>query len=182
MAYTEITVQTPLTVAQDAANQHLNGTGSWRNIFQLLSYFRGFAKGTRKGHWEVRQGAIQASGTVTFTSTGPVNDETMVVAGQTITAKTSATPGALEFTRSNTPSVDATNLAALINSHSAFVGIVTATAALGVVTLKSYVPGTIGNVITLTESMTNTAVSGSGTLASGTNGTTYDLTLGLVES
>jgi hypothetical protein len=158
----------------------MNGTGSWHNVFRLMDYLRGFAKGTRRGSMLVKSGAVKASGTVTFTSTGPVNDETMVVAGQTITAKTSATPGELEFTRSNTPSVDATNLAALLNSHTAFAGVVTASAASGVVTIKAAVPGLIGNTLTLTESMTNTAVSGSGTLASGTDGTAYNLTLGQV--
>lgn len=183
MAYTRIVVDTPLTATQDAANLKLNGTGSWYNVKRLVDWMRTFVNGSRSANMRVKVGAVKATGTVTFTSTGPVNDETMVVAGSTITAKTSATPGELEFTRSNTPNVDAVNLAALLNSHSAFTGIVTAeVTATGVVTISAAVPGLIGNKLTLTESMTNTAVSGSGTLASGTDGTSYNLTLGKVLS
>lgn len=127
----------------------------------IAGYFLRFVSGITASSTVVTTTAVAASGTVTFSSTGPVNDETMTVAGVTITAKTSATPGALEFTRSNTPNVDAVNLAALLNSHSSFTGIVSAeVTATGVVTITSAVPGTIGNAIGLTESMTNTAVSG----------------------
>ncbi len=178
MSLTRIVIDTPLTATQDLANAKLNGTGSWYNGKRLVDWMRTFLNGSRMCNMRVKIGAVKGTGTVTFTSTGPVNDETMVVAGQTITAKTSATPGELEFTRSNTPSVDATNLAALLNSHASFTGIVTATASSGVVTISAAVPGVIGNTLTLTESMTNTAVSGSGTLASGTDGTAYNLTLG----
>ena len=117
-------------------------------------------------------GAVQSTGIVAFSSTGPVADETMSLANNIITARVAATPGLLEFTRSNTPSVDATNLAALINTHSAFVGIVTASANAGNVTITAVIPGTIGNSIQLSEAMTNTAVT---PFSAGTNGTSVTL-------
>ncbi len=177
MSLTRIVINTPDSATSVADHLNPQATSKMQSKLNIGNWFMGMSMGTYPDATEVQlsTGAVKASGTVTFSSTGPVNDETMVVAGQTITAKTSATPGSLEFTRSNTPSVDATNLAALINSHAAFVGIVTAVAASAIVTISAYVPGTIGNVITLTESMTNTAVSGSGTLASGSNGTTVVL-------
>lgn len=178
MSLTRLVINTPDSATSVANHLNPQATSKMQSKLNLGNWFQGMSMGTYPDATEVilATGAVKASGTVTFSSTGPVNDETMVVAGATITAKTSATPGELQFTRSNTPNVNAVNLAALLNSHASFTGIVTAeVTATGVVTISAYVPGTIGNVITLTESMTNTAVSGSGVLASGSNGTTVVL-------
>lgn len=114
------------------------------------------------------QGAIPASGTVTFTSTGPTNNETMTIAGITFTAKTSGATGN-QFNISVTPATVAANLAAAINGSSSLSGICTATSALGVVTVTAYNAGLIGNGLVMANvNLANTTVvsfaNGAGTL------------------
>lgn len=91
-------------------------------------------------------GPICATATATFASTGPTNGETCTVANITFTAETSGATGN-QFNISATPATVAANFAAAINGSSDLKGIVTATSALGVVTLTSVVPGLIGNGI-----------------------------------
>lgn len=181
MASTRIVIETPLTATQDAANLRLNGTGSWRNVFALLSWLRGFAKGTRRGNMLLKQGAVKATGSVAITGR-PTADETMVVAGVTLTAKDSGANGTTQFNTSNTDTlVTAQNLAACINANTTLNKFLSASAAgahpSSTVTITCIVPGLIGNGLILTESMTNVAVTA---FASGTDGTAYNLTLGQV--
>lgn len=119
--------------------------------------------------------AVQASGTVTFASTGPTNNQTCTIAGVTWTAKTSATPLAAEFTRSDTPATVAANLAAAINAYVAFNNILTATSASGVVTISCAIPGKVGNGIVMANvNLSNTTFV---TFAGGTEGTAYTIDL-----
>ncbi len=137
----------------------------------IVDFLAGLAGGQRIGAlltWKV--GAVQATGTITFTSTGPTNAQTMTLCGVTITAVTSATLKN-QFTRSNTPSVDATNLAAAINASPDLTGICTAVAALGVVTVTAVVPGLIGNgLVTANVDLSNTTIV---SFANGSDGTAY---------
>ncbi len=121
---------------------------------------------------KVLVGAVKAAGTVTFSSTGPANNETMTICGVTFTAKTSATL-ANEFTVSATPATVATNLAAAINASASVAGMVTATSLLGAVTITCVVPGTIGNgLVVAVGTLANTVVV---TPAGGLDGTEYSL-------
>lgn len=113
-------------------------------------------------------GAIQA--TATITSTGAAsNNETASVANQTLTAKTSgAVPANGEFNVSGTVATQATNIALAINSVVALQHIVSATSALGVVTITARHPGVSGNGLQISEALSNvTATAFSG----GSNGT-----------
>ncbi len=119
-----------------------------------------------------------ATGTITITSTGPSDGETFVVGSQTYTFQTALSTGpaiANEILIHATPTNQATYIKDAING---VVGTgvsagteanpeVYATSSAGVVTLIARNPGDEGNAIVLTEGATNTAVSGSGTLASG---------------
>ena len=108
----------------------------------------------------------QATGTITFTGL-PVADETFAVAGETFSFKAEST-GALEVEIGADANATATNAATMING--ALEGIVVAAASGGVVTVTSVIRGTGGNgTYTLTESATNVAVSGGGSLAGGTD-------------
>lgn len=153
---------------QSQSNMAMGGLDA---VNSFLDYLTGLTGGQRIGallSWKV--GALQAHGTITFASTGPLNGQTMTICGVTFTAKTSASlPN--EFTRSNTPSVDAVNLAAAINASADLVGIATASAALGVVTVTAVVPGLIGNgLVQANVDCANTTVV---SFASGTDGTAY---------
>lgn len=121
----------------------------------------------------INVGTIQASGTITQTSTGAANDQTCTIAGVTWTAKTSATPLAAEWTRNNNTTTSATNLAAAINAYVAFTGIVTATSALGVVTVTAAKAGLMGNGLVMANvDLANTTIV---SFAGGTAGTAYSL-------
>lgn len=177
MALQRIVVETPLTAAQDAANMRLNGLGSWRNVFALFSWLRGFAKGTRNGNIKIKQNAIRSTATITSTGTAS-NNETMVLANVTLTAKTSGAVAASgEFNISGTVATQATNIAAAINAVPTLTGIVTATSSLGVVTVTASVPGLLGQGLQISEALSNVTATA---FAGGTDGTAYNLTLGQV--
>lgn len=142
---------------------------------QLAAFIESMAGGIHVGTLDCRVGAVQATGTLTVSSTGPANNETAVVAGTTITAKTSGAVIANgEFNISATPSVCAANIAATINAVASLIGVVTATSNSGVVTITSSVPGLLGNGLILTEAMANVAAVA---FSGGTNGTVYSIDL-----
>lgn len=120
-----------------------------------------------------------ATGTVTFSSTGPVDGETVTINGRVYTFKDALTDPAVadEVLTDDTPANQAANLAAAINATASGAGVtygtgttinadVRATVAAGVVTLIALNEGDEGNSITLAKSATNTAVSGA-TLSGG---------------
>jgi hypothetical protein len=98
--------------------------------------------------------------TATITSTGSaVNNETMLLCNQTLTAKTSGAVAASgEFNISGTVGTQAANIAAAINAVPALQKSVTALAALGVVTVTAIGPGTVGNGLQISESLTNVTI------------------------
>jgi hypothetical protein len=113
---------------------------------------------------KVRNAAVLATGSITFTGL-PVANDTVTVAGTAFTAKASASTST-EFTIGADATATATNLAAKLNAHTTISRYVTASSALGVVTLTAAVPGVFGNLVTLSEALTNATVSGA-TLSGG---------------
>lgn len=118
----------------------------------------------------VAQGS--ASGTITFSSTGPVTTETVTIGTRVYTLKSALSTGpavANEVLISATPSVMAANLAAAINAGAGAGTLystgtlvhadVAASPSAGVVTIVARDPGDEGNSIALTETGTNTAAS-----------------------
>lgn len=127
-------------------------------------------------------GAVQASGTVTFSSAAAADGDTVTIGGKVYTFRTALTSGGLpnEVLAGANVTASATNLVAAImgaagegttyGTGTEAHDMVTATNSAGVVTVTSIQFGTVGNSITLAETGTNIAVSG-GTLASGANPT-----------
>lgn len=124
---------------------------------------------------------VAATGTITITSTGPIEGDTIQVSGQIYTFKAVPTDP-YDVDISATPTTQASNLAAAINAG-AGAGTAygtgtdanpdaSASPSAGVITVTSLVTGTGGNSVVLVESATNVAVSGAGTLTGGT-GTSY---------
>ena len=143
-------VKGPVTVANSLANY----------IISILGGSQGaFSPGTSSASppsiaisvGDLTSGAIPASGTFTFSNVATAGD-TVIVNGVTFTAVAS---GALanQFNVGISATTTATNLAASINaSVSPFVqGYVTATSALGVVTVRSVFYGLAGNMITIAK-------------------------------
>jgi hypothetical protein len=118
-----------------------------------------------------------ATGTVNITGL-PVAAETVTIGGQIYTWRAAVGATANEVKIGADATASAANLAAAINlgagsgtvygSATTVNASVTASPAIGVVTLTSRLAGTVGNAITLTEASTNLTVSGA-TLTGGTD-------------
>lgn len=103
-------------------------------------------------------GPISASATITSTGAATAA-ETMSVCNVTLTAVASgAVPANGEFNVSGTVGTQATSIALAINSVASLSGVVTAQAALGVVTVTAVTPGTLGNGLQISESLTNVTI------------------------
>lgn len=141
----------------------------------FMNYIGSLTGGNQMAKLDFQVGAVQATGTITSTGAATAN-QTMKLANQTLTAKASGAVAADgEFNVSATPATQTTNIAAAINAMPELSGIVTASAALGVVTVTSVVPGLIGNGIECADvDLANVSVSG---MSGGSDGTTYSIDL-----
>lgn len=98
-----------------------------------------------------------ATGTITLSSTGPADGNTVVIGGQTYTFKTTPVGATdVQISLVDNPTT-AASLATSINAHST---VVSAAAVGSVVTLTSKGVGTASNALTLTKVGANIAVSG----------------------
>lgn len=119
-------------------------------------------------------GAIQATATYTVTSTGPTNGQVGTLVNQNLTAKTSgAVPANGEFNINASPTVVATGIALAINSLAGTSALVTATSALGVVTITAKHAGSTGNGLQISAG--NWSNVAAGAFAGGTGGTVVTL-------
>lgn len=151
-----------------------NSVPAINQVNKLEQFFGGMANRVYPGTISQNFNAVQATSTFTIASTGPTNGEVCTIANVTLTA-TTATTSNNHFVLSTTPTTCATNMAACINASTDLAGIVTATSALGVVTITAVVPGVIGNGIeTGVGTFANTTVAG---FANGTDGTATTITL-----
>lgn len=173
--YTRLVIDSPLT-ADGFKSQCDLSPGEIPALQDFENYVSGLISGNQMATLAFKVAAVKASGTITQTSTGAANDQTLTIAGITFTAKTSGASGN-EWNRNNTVATSATNLAAAINASADLTGIVTATSALGVVTVTAVVPGLIGNGLVMANvDCSNTTVV---SFASGTDGTAYTISRGV---
>lgn len=153
----------------------ISASSSRQSFNRIASYMEAIAGGPYAGSMSIAQGAVQAAGSVTFTGR-PTADQTMVVCNTTLTAKDSGADGTTQFNTSGSDvGVTATNLAACINANTTLNKIVSASSALGVVTITAIVPGVVGNAFQLSEGMDNTTASA---FANGSNGTLVTISNG----
>jgi len=139
----------------------------WGFVREVCSYFRQIECGVKWANITLRDSGAQSTQTVTWSGAGS-NGDTVVVGGITFTA-VAASPTAVQYTTGGSATATATNFAAAINQANganAMANVVTAVAVAGVVTLTSTIPGTVGNLITLSKTGAQTAVGGTA-LASG---------------
>lgn len=175
MSIMKVTVNTDNSAASVANYLSPNATDKAQSERNVSNYFEALAIGARqKNSVTLNTNIVDASGTVTIASTGPTNGQTCTIAGRTFTAMTSgADPEANEFDISATASTVATNLAAAINQSANTNTVVSAEADGAVVTVTAREgSGTVGNNLTFVNvNLSNATFSGSGFLASGSNGT-----------
>lgn len=112
-------------------------------------------------------GIVNATATLTMTGAATAL-QTLSVANVTFTAETSGATGN-QYNLNATPTTQAANIAAAINGSTNLANLVTATSALGVVTISAFTGGVEGNGLQIsagnTSNMTAAAFSG------GSNGT-----------
>lgn len=141
----------------------------------FIDYLGGLSGGNVNGATLAFQvGAVKAAGTLTVAAGGSANNETCTICNVTFTAKTSGATGN-QFNISATAATQAASMVTAINASASLAGMVTATAALGVVTITAIVPGLVGNAIQLSAG--NLANVTLGAMASGADGTAYTLNL-----
>jgi len=146
------------------------------SVRRLTNLFYRIAVGNEPATIEIKTGAAKATGTLTFTDQ-PVADEAFTIGNVTFTAKDSgATGDEWNITAGGTPAADAAgnaaSVAALINAHASLSKFLTATSALGVVTVTCDVPGDIGNALQFADvDLTNATVSDFATEDTGDDGT-----------
>lgn len=145
-------------IVVDTTNRMLAGQ-------KMMKYVRGLMGGAKSAKVRIGVNAVKSSGTLTLASVVATNSVT--VAGQVFTAVASGATS-VQFNVGADDTESAVNLAAAITAH-ASVGLwVSATSALGVVTVTALYPGVLGNAISILSG-TNIAA-GATRLASGTNG------------
>lgn len=168
-SYTNLLINSVLSADQMRSVMPVSQKGQ-SALLNVGNFIRAIASGNQNAELTVHMGAVKAAGTITVTSTGPTNSQTMTVCGQTLTAKTSgAVPADGEFNISATPATVATGIAAAINAVVALQSICTATAALGVVTVTAIDPGAMGNgLVQANVNLSNTTVV---SFTGGSNGT-----------
>lgn len=140
----------------------------------LIDYLGGLTGGNYSATLVCDVGAIQASGTLTVATGGSANNQACTICNITLTGKTSSTADN-EFSVSAVAATQAAAMAAAINASTTLAGKVTATSALGVVTIKAVVAGILGNGFQLSAgNLANTTASA---FASGSDGTVTTLTM-----
>lgn len=171
-----MTVSLVLTVNVSKAdvNDYVKDTTDPRGECKALStLFSSLASGAISGSVIVQKSSaasVSASGTVTLTYASTANNDTVTIAGVTLTCVTGTPSGYTQFKKETDATKTASNMVTAINNLTTLNKYVRATSALGVVTVSANQAGVVGNLITLaTSNGTGFAVSAAA-LAGGTGG------------
>lgn len=166
----EMTLSIPVSEATFKARVRPMNSDPRRSFNGLANYMSAIAGDPYAASMRMVTGAVQAYGLITSTAAATASD-TITVANVELTAKANgAVPADGEFDVSATVGTQAANIALAINSVPELVGIVTATASLGVVTVTAVNAGAMGNGLALSESADNVTVTA---FAHGADGTVY---------
>ncbi len=149
-----------LNITVNASRAELNdyirsSTDPRGECIALERLFKRLAAGTISGSVIAQKStvaAVRASGTVTLIYNDLAGNDTVTIAGITITCVTGNPTGFTQFKKVTDLATTAANLAAAINGLTTLNIYVSATAAAGVVTVTAHQSGVVGNSISLTES------------------------------
>lgn len=167
-----LTIKSELTQAQ-AQTLLKRGSDRDKEGLRSLKNFLNAIPNQTRAIIDVQTGSsapVAASATATCASVAV--DDTITIAGVTLTAKASPA-NENQFSQAGTDTADAASLASKISAHSVLGNLMSATSSSEIVTITMKQKGVIGNYITLTSSNgTRLAVTGSGYFTSGTGGAT----------
>lgn len=155
-----ITLQSGASAATVKARLRLNPSGYAPDVIgRVASYIEAVAGGVHGGRLSVVTTTVQASGTITLSSLAAA--DTITINGRVYTASASPS-GAQQFLVTGGDTLAAAAFAAKMNADTSTVvtDVVTATAAAGVITITSIVPGNVGNAMTIAISAHGTASGG----------------------
>ena len=136
------------------------------NVRTVRNFFRRNVVGAFNSNVRVMVNGAYATGTATLASV--VATDTIVIGGVTLTADNSL-QDTTHFKVGGSNTATAANLVTTIGANTSLTRLVQATSALGVVTIACLVPGTIGNLVTLSQ--TGGHITVGSTLTGGTDGT-----------
>jgi hypothetical protein len=139
-------------------------------VIALSKFFTRAAAGLETCSIDVQTGAapVRASGTLTLTYASITTGDTCVIAGRTLTCVTGTPAATQQWKKVTDATVTAAGLVTLINSDAVTKLVVSATSALGVVTITALTAGEEGNFVTVVGS--TGMVASAATLASGVGG------------
>lgn len=175
-SYQRLVITTPESAVQFKSIVKL--AESKEGAQDLINYLEGCLSGAKACSIEAKVGAVHASLAGTFTDV-PSADETITINGVAFTCKDSGATGD-QFNKGASVTAAAANLAAAINASTTagIAGVVTATSALGVITITADAPGLCGNYV-VADGLSNFTWAGSATrMTGGSDGTTYTVALG----
>src|SRR5579872_447490 len=117
-------------------------------IQRVSSYFGDIAGGVHSGRLTIATNAVQASGTITFSSFAAA--DTITIDGVVFTGEASGATGN-QFNIGASDTITAANAVAAINASttSGLNSMIVASSSGAVITIKSLIPGYIGNMNTL---------------------------------
>lgn len=132
----------------------------WDYLREVSDFFAAAAAGSHSinlGYVDAASTGL-ATGTITFTG-NPADEDTVTIAGVAIAFETAAAAGVDEVTIGATQAATMVNLVNFINAGgnaNDLAGIVTAVkTSATVITINSFYPGPIGNLITMSKSCAN---------------------------
>jgi hypothetical protein len=111
---------------------------------------------------------VHATNTLTLTYASISNNDTVVIAGTTLTCVTGTPSGSAQFKKDTDAPTTAANLVTCINANTTLNVLMAATRVSNVVTMTLHVPGVIGNQVPLVGS--TGMVVGAAAFASGAGG------------
>lgn len=177
-SFVKILLHVPDSAATMTEILEVDSSPAQVNEYAMESLLTSMVDGAQAAFAKISTGALQASGTGTFTGAATAA-QTMTIAGATFTARAMPNEAANEYLVSATVALEAASLARAINLSVDASPLVSATSALGVVTITAVEPGIMGNFIPTVNVDTSNFTFAQALLAGGTNGTQAAINYGL---
>lgn len=177
MSFVKLLMSVPDSATTMNSNFQMNTAANQFDVEYLQKLVGDMVDGAQLSYTKLSTGAVQATGTGTFTGAATA-DQTMTICGVTFTAKASPDEAANQYLVSATVALEAASLARAINANTTLAKLVTATSALGVVTLTAVQPGVASNFLPTVDVDTANFTFAQALLAGGTDGTQVAVNFG----